>query len=177
MLERNRILMSPLTFPRLDFTGSEYINLLLTSADLWRQVLGEKILYFQTDSVLCSNSPYNLSDFLTYDFIGAPWATGGCCNGGLSIRSRSMMLKMYESDSAKYRLHSTNEDVWLMRHLARFGGQLAPINVARRFSVESIYESRPFAVHKPNYGHLGMKSLSQLCLDCPELKTIESRCR
>ncbi len=80
-----RVFMTSLDFLRVDFTGSEYINLLLTSALFWQQVQGEKLLYFQSDSVICSNSSYTLRDFLEYDFIGAPWPDGGCCNGGFSL--------------------------------------------------------------------------------------------
>ena len=171
LIANHRIIMTPLEFPRLDFTGSEYINLLLTSAEFWRQVQGEKILYFQTDSVLCSNSSYNLFQFLEYDFIGAPWPNGKCCNGGLSLRSRKKMLEIYESGQARYQLHSTNEDVWLMRHLPRFNGRVAPAYIAKQFSVESVYHPRPFAVHKPNRENLGPVNLKLLCRDCPELKT------
>ena len=175
-ITHGRVFMTALDFPRVDFTGSEYINLLLTSASLWHQVQGEKILYFQIDSVLCSNSPYNLSQFLQYDFVGAPWTNGRCCNGGLSLRSRSRMLQMFESDGARYRLHETNEDVWLARNLPRFNGLIAPVDIARQFSVESVYHPRPFAVHKPNYENLGPENMKNLCRDCPEVKTISSRC-
>jgi hypothetical protein len=149
-----RVFMTSLDFLRVDFTGSEYINLLLTSALFWQQVQGEKLLYFQSDSVICSNSSYTLRDFLEYDFIGAPWPDGGCCNGGFSLRSRRKMLQLYESDGARYRLHETNEDVWLYRNLPRFNARIAPNHVAKKFSVESIYYPRPFAVHKPNIERL-----------------------
>lgn len=175
-IHTGRVFMTPLVFPRVDFTGSEFINLLLTSASLWHQVQGEKILYFQFDSVVCSNSSYNLSEFLDYDFIGAPWRNGKCCNGGMSLRSRAKMLEMYESGRAQFRLHVTNEDVWLMRHLPRFNGRVAPAEVAQKFSVESVYHPRPWAVHKPDLGELGPANMKRLCNDCPEVKTISSYC-
>jgi hypothetical protein len=171
-----RVFMTQLDFPRVDFTGAEYINLLLTSASFWREVQGEKILYFQIDSVICSNSSYKLTDFLKYDFIGAPWQSRGCCNGGFSLRSRTKMLQMFESGRARFRLHETNEDVWLMRNLPRFDGRIAPNHIAKQFSVESIYHPRPFAVHKPNVELLGPINMNLLCSDCPEVRTISSRC-
>ena len=64
------------------------------------------------------------------------------------------MLQMFESDGARYRLHEMNEDVWLARNLPRFNGLIAPVHIARQFSVESVYHRRPFAVHKPNYENL-----------------------
>ena len=160
-IRSNRVFMTSLVFPRADFTGAEFINLLLTSASLWHQVQGEKILYFQFDSVVCSNSPYNLSQFLEYDFIGAPWRNGKCCNGGLSLRSRTKMIEMYESGRAPFPLHETNEDIWLMRHLASFSGRIAPAHIAQMFSVETVYHPRPWAVHKPNFDELGPANMKQ----------------
>lgn len=176
LISMGRIFMTPLHFPRVDFTGSEFINLLLTSASFWHEVQGEKILYFQIDSVICSNSSYKLSDFLEYDFIGAPWPDGGCCNGGFSLRSRRKMLEVYERVDSRYRLHQTNEDVWLYWNLPRVNGRIAPNSVAKKFSVESIYHPRPFAVHKPNIGRLGLANMQRLCNDCLEIKTISSLC-
>ncbi|CAM2697422.1 unnamed protein product [Rotaria socialis] len=176
LIANGRVCMTSLDFPRVDFTGSEYINLLLTSASLWDQVQGEKILYFQTDSVICSNSSYKLIDFLQYDFIGAPWHSGGCCNGGFSLRSRRKMLQLLNSDLDRYRLHETNEDVWLSRNLPRVNAHIASTTVAKKFSVESIYHPRPFAVHKPNFQVLGSVNMKHLCSDCPEVRTISSHC-
>lgn len=176
LINSARVFITPLDFPRVDFTGSEFINLILTSASFWHQVQGEKILYFQIDSVICSNSSYKLTDFLEYDFIGAPWPDGGCCNGGFSLRSRKKMLQLFESNGARYRLHETNEDVWLYRNLPRFNGRIAPNHIAKQFSVESIYHPQPFAVHKPHFKRLGSVNMKLLCNDCPEVRTISSDC-
>ena len=52
----------------------------------------------------------------------------------------------------------------------------APNYVAKKFSVESVYHPRPFAVHKPNIEILGSANMKLLCNDCPEVRTISSRC-
>ena len=78
-IRSNRIFMTPIDFPRNNRSGDDFINLCLTSPSLWRRVQGEKVLLFQIDSAICSNSSYKLTDFLHYDFIGAPWKEGGCC--------------------------------------------------------------------------------------------------
>lgn len=49
------------------------ISLLLTSAQFWLRIPGEKILFFQLDSIMCSNSPHKITDYLQYYYIGAPW--------------------------------------------------------------------------------------------------------
>ena len=153
------------------------INILLTSPSLWREIQGEKVLYFQIDSAICSNSLYQLSDFLHYDFIGAPWADGGCCNGGFSLRSRSKTLQLLEGNRYRFPLHQINEDGWFSMHMRRIGANVAPNDVAKTFSVETIFHSRPFAVHKPHLSYLGKANMLRLCSECPEMRTISKDCR
>ena len=175
-IRSNRIFMTPIDFPRNNRSGADFINLCLTSPSLWRQVQGEKVLLFQIDSAICSNSSYKLTDFLHYDFIGAPWKEGGCCNGGFSIRTRSKTLLLLESEFGRYPLHQLHEDGWFTNNLRRFGGVVAPISVAKTFSVETIYHYRPFAVHKPYLRFLGRENMNRLCNECPETKTISTAC-
>ena len=42
-------------------------NALFTDAQFWKQIRGEKILLFQIDSIMCSNSPHKITDYLQYD--------------------------------------------------------------------------------------------------------------
>jgi len=86
------------------------------------------------------------------------------------------MLQLFESKHDRYRLHETNEDVWLYRNLPSFNGRIAPTNIAKKFSVEGVYHPRPFAVHKPNINFLGANNIKLLCNDCPEVRTISSLC-
>ena len=53
-----------------------YTNSLLTNISFWEQVRGETVLFFQVDSIMCSNSPHKITDYLQYDYIGAPWEIG-----------------------------------------------------------------------------------------------------
>jgi hypothetical protein len=168
----NRVFMTSINFPRNNMSGDDFINLYLTSPSLWRHVHGEKALYFQIDSVICSNSSYKLTDFLHYDFIGAPWSVGGCCNGGFSIRSRAKTLQLLESGQVHYPLGRIHEDGWFTNNLPRVQGIVAPISIAKTFSVETIYHPRPFAVHKPLIRFLGKENMIRLCNECPEVRTI-----
>jgi len=65
---------------------------------LWRAMVAEKVLIFGGNAVICSNSPYKLTDFTGFDYIGSPWGfkkgVGG--DGGISIRSRRVMLDAIE---------------------------------------------------------------------------------
>ncbi|CAF1613014.1 unnamed protein product, partial [Rotaria sp. Silwood1] len=53
--------------------GKNRTNELLTDPKFWQHVRGEKILFFQIDSAMCSNSPHKITDFIQYDYVGAPW--------------------------------------------------------------------------------------------------------
>ncbi|UJR13504.1 hypothetical protein I4U23_000518 [Adineta vaga] len=173
----NRIFLTSLEESRNGLSSTEFINHVLTSASFWHQVQGEKVLFFQIDSILCSNSLYNLTDFLEYDFIGAPWYNGGCCNGGLSIRNRHKILQMLESNYVQFRLYSINEDGWFSKNLPYFNGYVAPISIAKHFSVETMYHPRPFGVHNPHLTTIGLDNIMKLCTECPEMKMITSLCK
>jgi hypothetical protein len=175
-IKAKRIFFTPLERSSNGSSGGDYINLMLTSASFWRKVQGDKVLLFQIDSVLCSNSLYKLTEFLEYDFIGAPWYVGGCCNGGLSLRNRTKILEMLESGRVHYRLHSINEDGWFTNNLPRFNGRIAPISIAKKFSVETIYHPRPFGIHKPHIRTIGHENMIRLCDECPELRSMGSYC-
>ncbi|CAF4086557.1 unnamed protein product [Adineta steineri] len=155
LIQTNRVFLTPLEQTQNGLSTDEFINFILTSASFWHQV----------------------QDFLQYDFIGAPWYIGGCCNGGLSIRNRQKILQMLESGHIHYRLHELNEDGWFTKNLPYFNGYVAPISVAKRFAVETIYHSRPFAVHKPHTSSIGRTNMKHLCSECPEVKTITSYCQ
>ncbi|CAF1515194.1 unnamed protein product, partial [Rotaria sp. Silwood1] len=40
------------------------------------------------------------------------------------------------------------EDVWYAQNLRRVNGSVAPVNIAKTFSVESVYYERPLGVHR-----------------------------
>ena len=176
-LETGRVFLTGFGEGRTGVLDGLNINLLLTSASFWRQVQGDKILFFQIDSVLCSNSSYKLEEFSKYDFIGAPWTNGACCNGGLSLRSRSKTLQLLEQSPFRYKLHSRHEDEWLTIHLEYCGASIAPSSIARRFSVETVYHSRPFGIHNPHLSKIGPANMDRLCNECPEARSVFPVCQ
>ena len=58
------------TLRRTDLRAAQY-NRLFTTPAFWQECYGEKVLVFQTDTVLCPNSGYDLLRFLSFDYIGA----------------------------------------------------------------------------------------------------------
>ena len=128
---------------------------LLTNPSFWRSVRGEKILFFQIDSIMCSNSPHRVTDYLHYDYVGAPWSDGvlpanfgnqyRVGNGGFSIRTRSKVLALLAL--VKYD-PNLPEDVWYAQNMRHVNGSIPLIEVAKTFAVESIYYERPVDIHR-----------------------------
>ncbi len=85
---------------KLDITNAtyNYYNNLLLSKEFWEMLNGEKILIYQSDSLIYNS---NIDDFLKYDYIGMPFlfkhyisAPSTVGNGGLSLRSKKTMLEV-----------------------------------------------------------------------------------
>ena len=88
-------------FPALSSANSSSYSKLLSSTRFWSAMKAEHVLIFQTDSVLCSMSPWSIEDFLRYDYIGAPWIDRwygmDIGNGGLSLRKTKTMIRITEN--------------------------------------------------------------------------------
>jgi len=138
----------------------------LSSLDFWNLLNGEKILIYQDDTCIFKN---NIDDFLKWDYIGAPWIEkqndnkSGVGNGGLSLRTKSIMVKIiqtisiddtkYNSSTLKY-IENTNsnvlpEDVYFSLNMEKLGiGLLADRVSAFNFSTESILNTDSFGGHQ-----------------------------
>lgn len=106
----------------------------------------EFMLIFQTDSMIFPHCPYEIDDFMQYDYIGAPWKhydhPGG--NGGLSLRNVRSFIDAIDSSPWSPATHG-NEDIYFS-HQSNF--KYACADVSKRFSVESVFYPKPFGVHK-----------------------------
>ena len=117
-----------------------FYNCLLRSPAFWSCSSAKNILLFQTDSVLCGGSTYQIEDFLSYDYIGAPWANGGVGNGGLSLRRREKMLELTRTRGRWLHIEPESEDLFFTQagvKSQRF--RLAPLEEAQRFSTDAVY--------------------------------------
>lgn len=128
-------------------------NALLQSERFWLSVQGDPVLIFQTDSVLCHNSSRHITEFMQYDYVGAPWHSafpwtkslnGLCGNGGLSLRSKSMTLKAIRTVPTN---HAQNEDLWFCAAFLAMGAKFPPRHIAREFAVETVFYAQPLGVH------------------------------
>jgi hypothetical protein len=155
-----------------------FTNDLFTNITFWQMVKGEKVLFFQLDSVFCSNSPHKLTDFLQYDYVGAPWHPKNNMpvkvgNGGFSLRSRSKSIALlsiltYDPNYKHF------EDVWFSQFLPLVNASIAPEHIAKTFSVETTFYSTPLGVHKPVYLDHGEQKA--LCQACPDLRIVIPNC-
>lgn len=131
-------------------------NKILFSSIFWEtleKIKCEHALMFQTDTILLKP---NIDDFLHYDYIGAPWFKKwldvvDIGNGGLSLRKVKTMKMLTQ----KYLVFPMNEDVWfsyvLLEEKKRNNNiNLPTIDVAKQFSVETIFYQDPCGMHKPH---------------------------
>lgn len=133
---------SVMQLPFEKMTEADYNNL-LTSYNFWRVINAEKVLMFQSDSLLLRKG---IEMFLQYDYVGAPWKTthinmkGG--NGGLSIRSVSEMKRITQNIPYSYAAYG-NEDLYF----SRLCKNVPENHIAQQFSVESVFYPTPIGIH------------------------------
>lgn len=73
-----------------NITREEY-SIMLLNSNFWKQFKGEKILIYQEDTIILKKlNP----KFLKYDYIGAPFYNKDIGNGGLSLRTKDIMIKV-----------------------------------------------------------------------------------
>lgn len=101
------------------------------------------------------------SDFLQWDYIGAPWYHGGCAgsvgNGGFSLRSRKLLQALREIDHPDAR---EPEDMAICVTLrprleSMHGIRFAPLDVAQRFACE-------YGPFRPAFGFHGMHNFAHV---------------
>ncbi|KAH8895373.1 hypothetical protein GQ53DRAFT_839020 [Thozetella sp. PMI_491] len=178
-VEENRVSVQFLP-PETKLSEWKHVNFFLTRPWLWEQVQSaSRILFFQTDSIICSNSNMTVDDFLEWDFVGAPLNPffGKGLNGGLSIRNPKMILDILASPSNDFdenwkanRKELCIEDQWYYNKTREFGGKLPDVEVARQFAVESLWYDQPLGFHAPRLWNAERMDVIQKY--CPEVGLI-----
>lgn len=117
-------------------------NKLLKSKNFWNKIKEENVLIFQEDSRLLREG---IEDFYEYDYIGATWDFYPFVgNGGLSFRHKSAMLKVLEICNPE---NDINEDVYFSWGCNVLKLNLAPVNVANKFSCETQFHLGTLGYH------------------------------
>jgi hypothetical protein len=116
-------------------------NRLLTNSSFYESIINNPshILIFQTDTLLVDG---DLSEFMDYDFVGAPWSfytdKGG--NGGLSLRKNRKMIEFCKT----HKYDGRNEDVYFSTSRDIY---TPPLEIAKKFSSESTWEPNSKGLH------------------------------
>ena len=157
-----------------NYTAKDY-NDFVKSSNFWKYITTEKLLIFQTDSMLCSNSDYKLEDFEKYDFIGSrtPWdfkLPGG--NGGLSVRDvikSKKCISEYENGKLDH-LKKYGEDGFFARCFDASADHVLPTDDEKdMFSSQNYFTKKSFGGHQVSV-QLSDDDREEFYSYCPEYK-------
>ena len=95
-----------------NLTREEYSIMLLTS-NFWKQFLGQKLIIYQEDTIIFRKLD---NKFLQYDYIGAPLENRLIGNGGLSLRSKDIMVRICRDYYDKFRTNMEKNVKLLNKH-------------------------------------------------------------
>jgi hypothetical protein len=136
------------------------LDIMLTEK-FWNEIIGEDVLYFECDAMLCPNSEYKIEDFEHFDYIGGYWGNElgmldndytRVMNGGLSIRKKSYMLDIIKNELQPYLDSGGNpcEDYFVTDRIRT----IPKVRDVLTFSIDCGYmyplnNKAPFGLHKP----------------------------
>jgi hypothetical protein len=161
----------------IDELNADFYNSLLLNEKFWSLLIGrKKIIVFQTDSLICSDSDYNLQDFYDFDYIGAWWhyrllpngliLDGGV--GGFSLRDYNKSLDCVE------RFGHVNwqggEDDFFAFHIDLLGGKVGNKKDCESFCTQNKFVKKSYAAHQLN--NLSIEDQKQFLSYCPESSII-----
>jgi len=166
--------------PNIKIIKMEYDNININQYNnfffdlkFWDLFVGKTLFIYQEDSIIFKN---NFTDFINYDFIGAPYYMGTTrdfmipyhANGGFSIRKKETLLKLLKMDISRVFflnvqwvhpngeiLDNPPEDTFFTGAMMRLEcmGLVKNINYpnkvdAIRFSTDEIVDSSSFGGHQ-----------------------------
>jgi len=173
LIEKGQVTLCELDARSLQ--ASEY-NAMLLNQNFWNALRSRnKILIFQTDSILCQNTSYHLNDFRLFDYIGSKWnrvrpigikVDGGC--GGFSLRDWK------KSTECLSRFPSRNwpggEDGYFAFHLDLMGAKVGRSSDCSKFSSQGEFNDKSFACHSIHL--MSDQDLKKFLKYAPEAKVI-----
>jgi hypothetical protein len=155
--------LKPISLDVDNLTIAQYNSMLMSSA-FYKCIPTETMLIFQTDTMILE--PTYLSAFLSYDYVGAPWKSGGVGNGGLSVRKKTKMLTITQTVMP----FQSNEDVYFA--FQTIIPLLKPsFQEAQKFAVETVFYEQPFGIHAP-WKHLNEHEMGILLEKYPAIQEL-----
>ncbi|MEQ9489235.1 MAG: DUF5672 family protein [Alphaproteobacteria bacterium] len=154
-----------------DLTKAGY-NALLLSPEFWRSIPArDRVLIFQTDTIVCAGRDYELTDFDDLDLVGAEWdirrpvgfaINGG--SGGFSLRNKQMLLDCL--DRFPPDVWRGGEDGYFGFHIELLGGKVASSERCAMFATQRAFRYRSLGAHKITT--LNSRNLRRFLAYCPE---------
>jgi hypothetical protein len=140
---------------------------------LYPHVATSHVLVIQWDGYVVNPDLWD-DDFLSCDYVGAPWSDGSVGNGGFSLRSRRLLLALQDPGFTDV---AEAEDVAICGHyrarlISEFKIVFAEVALARRFSFEM--EVAPIFAGARTFGFHGVFNLP-LVMSPEELRVLVSQ--
>ncbi|KAK6828217.1 hypothetical protein PG987_011558 [Apiospora arundinis] len=135
--------------PATEVTTSQHMSDFLTRPWIWDQVSSaHRVLLFQLDTIICSNSLYTVEAFF---------------DGGLSLRNPKLLAAIAKEVDFRQSAEDS-EDLWFYAEAVKRGAVLPIQRVAQEFSVGPIYHAKPLGYHQPQrWQHERMKEILDWC--------------
>ena len=164
-----------------------YSELLADRHIIYDHIDTEYFLVFQTDSMMFKKHVYLLDEMITgnYDYIGAPWFETEnkttlerdlIGNGGFSLRKKKSMIEIIEkhkyNENGSMEIDDWAEDLYFTKRYSDIKVIKPAYEIAKKFSVESVFTDVTFACHKVwymwHYPHF-----VKLYPECEELRKLQ----
>lgn len=167
VFEPGRVKMVNLGVDNLDWGG--YIELFRDDL-LYSNIPTEIFLVFQTDAIICSQFKEKLNEFLSYDYVGAPWLNGTVGNGGLSLRRKSKMLEILEKCKITKDANDKyiGEDAYFSFACEGVEMNKPTAEHAKNFSIETVHHDKSFGIHNA-FRYLNNDQLNEIGEWCPDI--------
>jgi hypothetical protein len=170
-----RISLVNLNIDALDLiTYSKYLS---TKSVIYDYIDTDMFLIFQTDSMIMKKNSHLINDYLSYDYVGSPWAITGYIptyncnfigNGGFSLRKKSKMLEIID----KIHWNNTYEDLYFSTKYDGIDVNKPPYEKAKLFCVDEVFSDVTFACHKP-WVHRHFEIFKQIFPESEELYSLQ----
>ena len=163
-----------------NLTADKY-NALFRKQTFWDQIQAEHILVFQTDVVLCKDTPHAIEQFMKFDYIGCPYEEKKVGKqstkwegapfygiGGLSYRKKSFMKRCIDA----YGHENQAEDVLFSKCVDQLSEIKPTSDDLFRFCSQHSVNPNSFGAHKTQYD-IKKEEKSKLYAFCPEARMLE----
>jgi hypothetical protein len=155
---------------------------------IWENMVADHVLTFGGNAVLCGNSPRVITDFIHFDYIGAPWnfkkGVGG--DGGISLRNRKTIVSVIDYELSKTDILSRDtaykswgqEDIFFvsrmmeMNQLLNKSYRLATRNDTLQFAAIESYANQEVLGASGILAGLSNEDRDKFITYCPEIKML-----